>query len=392
MINEIFKINKGHDPNNYKIKRIPDFNNSLKLDHSSFIVVGTDISDIDFSNAGKKIKYIEFDNITKFPNKDKLPNNFDPIKILEDGKNPGLGISNLHKKGITGKGITIAIIDQELDIKHQEYKDNLIHYENFGYDEKSFSSMHGPAVSSILCGKTVGVAPDAKLVYFAANNLAGQDGEVGMQINNDKIYFSNRINALKKILTINSLLSKKDKISAISISNGMLNENQESRELIQQLKDSGVFVITTDLGRTYNWNFSTIDRKINSDSNNPNSYDAGFWFNKNKIFENANCLLIPAGGRTTAGPLGHDNYVYYGNGGGMSWATPYLAGVYVLAKQVNKNITPEIFWNIALKTGVPLIKNGLIQGQIIQPEKIIETLQKEMTLKLFLEKRNTTLK
>ncbi len=390
MTNEIFKVNTGANPDNYEIKIIPDFNDKS---NKNFRLINTDASKIDFINIGEKIKFIEFNNKTKFPDTDKLPKNFNPTEVLENGKNPGLGIKNLHKQGITGKGITIAIIDQLLDTQHQEYKDNLIHYENFGYPETYKASMHGTAVSSILCGKTTGVvAPDVKLVYFAANQLKGQDGETGIIQNEEhSVYFSNYAKALRKILEINKTLSAKDKISAVSISWGMLSENQECKKLIQQLKDSGVFVITTDLYKTYGLDFITIDRKMNSDPDDPNSYDAGFWFNENNTFERPNILLAPAGGRTTAGPQGHNNYVYYGTGG-MSWSTPYIAGVYALAKQVNKNITPESFWNIALKTGEPLIKNGITQGTIIQPEKIIKTLQQELNLKIVLEKRNSFLK
>ena len=46
----------------------------------------------------------------------------------EKMKDPGLGIKNLHSQGITGKGITIAIIDQPLG-EHREYSSNLVHLE-----------------------------------------------------------------------------------------------------------------------------------------------------------------------------------------------------------------------------------------------------------------------
>lgn len=49
--------------------------------------------------------------------------------LMESGKNPGLGIRKLHKEGITGKGIGIAIIDQALLIDHVEYKEQLKMYE-----------------------------------------------------------------------------------------------------------------------------------------------------------------------------------------------------------------------------------------------------------------------
>jgi hypothetical protein len=43
-----------------------------------------------------------------------MPQDFDWERIMELGKNPGLGIRKLHTQGITGRGIGIAIIDQTL--------------------------------------------------------------------------------------------------------------------------------------------------------------------------------------------------------------------------------------------------------------------------------------
>lgn len=85
---------------------------------------------------------------------------------MELGKNPGLGSRELHQKGITGKGVGIAIIDQSLLVDHVEYKEQLKMYEEIHcYDERA--SMHGPAVASIAVGKTVGVALEADLYYIA---------------------------------------------------------------------------------------------------------------------------------------------------------------------------------------------------------------------------------
>ena len=53
--------------------------------------------------------------------------------------------------------------------------------------------------------------------------------------------------------------------------------------------------------------------------------------------------------RATAFPTGTEDYVNYVNGG-LSWATPYLAGVYALAKQVKPDITPEEFYTLAMET------------------------------------------
>jgi len=79
-----------------------------------------------------------------------------PKNFLEEGKNPGLGIRDLHKRGFTGKGVKVAIIDQKLRLTHIEYKDRIERYiESENIDEHP--SMHGSAVSSLLCGADCGV-------------------------------------------------------------------------------------------------------------------------------------------------------------------------------------------------------------------------------------------
>ena len=127
-----------------------------------------------------------------------------------------------------------------------------------------------------------------------------------------EIDFTHRANALRKILFMNARLPQDKKISAVSISWGMLGTDPESTKLIKQLIDSGVMVLTTDSERFYGdkANFITIDRKMNSDPDDIQSYEAGFWKkNKDNLHEH---LLVPAGGRTIAGNQSNDDYIYCG--------------------------------------------------------------------------------
>jgi hypothetical protein len=65
--------------------------------------------------------------------------------------------------------------------------------------------------------------------------------------------------------------------------------------------------------------------------------------------------------------------------GGWSWSIPYIAALYTLCCQVNANITPEIFWEEALKTGETIeIKreNKTYRlGKIANPVRLIENLK-----------------
>ena len=84
--------------------------------------------------------------------------------------------------------------------------------------------------------------------------------------------------------------------------------------------------------------------------------------------------------RTTASQTGADEYVFYREGG-ESWAVPWIAGVYALVCQVNPSVTPEQFWDIAMKTGrwkKVTSESGVTYslGSIIDPPAIIGEMEK----------------
>ena len=81
-----------------------------------------DLSKLDLSSRYNDLKYAEFNTSTVWPDKSKLPKKFKPEKIMEVGKNPGLGLKKLHLQGINGKDVSIAIIDQTLLLSHVEYQ------------------------------------------------------------------------------------------------------------------------------------------------------------------------------------------------------------------------------------------------------------------------------
>lgn len=415
--------------------RVPNFaDRTTPIGAHGFVLWG-DASNVDLSDADIALKNIRFSNETIFPSKDRMPDGFDPEKVLEDGKNPGLHIDDLHAAGITGKGITVAIIDHALNTEHVEIKDNIIHYESIGYPPEYTADYHGTAVSSILAGKTVGVAPDAKVVYFAANhhkdnrdkvlaepeiqaiiqkylpdNIQYDDFVMGVkngryatdaefqklvhgimrqlppevmnriQQAQSDVCFENYAEALRRILFMNARLPKDKKISAVSISWGTFTEDKECAKLIEMLIESGVMVLTTSSEQFYGKNgaFTTIDRKMNSDANDVKSYEPGFWKDYSKQPDNK--LLVVSGGRTIAGFYDDTQYIYCGADSGKSWATPYLVGVYALAKQVMPTLTPEHFFDVAHKVAATSEKTG--NNAIIQPQRIVEYLQNENLLQM----------
>lgn len=122
------------------------------------------LRNLDLTQHHDYFKNLTFDTLTKWPSREKLPPGFDPNELLEGGKNPGLGIRALHKKGINGAGIGVAIIDQPLLLGHEEYTSRLVRYDATGSAWME-PQMHGPPIASILVGQTLGVAPQAELTY-----------------------------------------------------------------------------------------------------------------------------------------------------------------------------------------------------------------------------------
>ena len=64
---------------------------------------------MDLRNSAEELDYALFDNRTVWPVAENMPPDFDWRRMMELGKNPGLGVRQLHQRGITGRGVSIAI-------------------------------------------------------------------------------------------------------------------------------------------------------------------------------------------------------------------------------------------------------------------------------------------
>lgn len=348
------------------------------------------IEALDLSGYENKLNNAMFDSKTKWPA--KLPSNFNPQKMLEFHKNPGLGLRKLHVKGITGKGISIAFIDYSLLVTHEQYYDRVKMYEEVHYAPKE-AQLHAPAVASIAAGKDTGAAPEADLYFIGCENYNIVNKSV-------EIDFSWFANAIERIIEINKTLPKEDKIRVLSISAGCQPETKGYKEFIEAAKKAvkeNIFVATINMIEIYNekFYFHGLDMDTFSDKDNVSVYKPTEWkkwlskvehidnldkyyekkFNEDKPKE---LLLIPIDAKTLASPTGDKDYAFYREGG-WSWTMPYIAGVYALACQVKPDITPEEFWENALATGdrSPIEKeNERYIGKIINPEKLISSLKK----------------
>ncbi len=331
-----------------------------------------DASRLDLRNLAADLEHANYDSQTIWPPKDQMPATFDAVRVLELGKNPGLGVRGLQAQGITGHGIGIGIVDQTLLTRHSEYAGRIKWYEEINVEGWRPSEMHGPAVASIAVGKTVGAAPEADLYYIAVRTY-----EMSSLLHN-------YAQGVRRLLEINRRLPKEHRIRAISLSVGYGPSTPGYEDFISAVKEAeaqGIFV-------AWCWNkrFPIKGLGVPSSANRDdfNTYTIPQWLEPPSHDSISGPLFVPMDSRTTASPTGVNDYAFYGPGG-VSWTVPYAAGAYALAAQVAPDITPEQFWSLAVKTGhhVRMKDNGrdVAAGQILDMAALIKALAEKEPVK-----------
>lgn len=313
------------------------------------------------TDAAKNGIILSWTDSVIWPSAEKLPNGINPAQILQDSKKP-FGITDAHNSGKTGRGVSIAIIDQRLNREHDEYADRIKYYDvGDGYQDKNGIDYHGSLVAGCAVGKTTGTAPDADLYYFAAPMIKIND-------DNKRIITREYVNdALKKLLALNKTLPENQKIHFVSCSWGSRTDlfTAETDALFRQCEADGMMI----LGGAYK-SLSTIQ----CDPRYPN---------KNKYGR----IGIPTDGKTSPFWLG--GYAYT-RAGGSSSTFPYIAGVFASATQGNQIFFTRPNWQDDLKdiliSTATESENG---GKIINPDAIVREvtrLTREMEMNLLKQK------
>ncbi|MHB8094338.1 MAG: S8 family serine peptidase [Candidatus Aminicenantales bacterium] len=321
-------------------------------------LISADVSGWDLSGRGQDLLYASFDSRTIWP--ELLPSEFDPLRIIALGKNPGLGIRSLHELGIRGENVGIAVLDTALLVDHVEYRDRLRLYEEIHCGDE-FASTHGPAMASIAVGKTVGVAPGADLYFIARSFELDENGEY-------VIDHAHLARSIDRILEINRGLPEKRKIRVISVSIGWAPSQQGYAEVtaaMERAEAEGIFVVSSSIGETSGgkFYFHGLGRNPLDDPEALKSYRPGMWWSDdfhmgiNRQASIQDMLIVPMDSRSAASPTGTGDYAFY-RSGGWSCSIPYIAGLYALACQVKPEITPEAFWTAALQTGDSIVFPG----------------------------------
>jgi serine protease AprX len=337
-------VSRGHSFDSVK-----EFNNVKAFDN----VRWGDLSKLDFSNQKGLLPTLTFNKDTIWPQSSKMPADYDPNKLLTDAMNSGLGIRELHKEGITGKGVNVAIIDQPLFGDHPEYAGKIKDYHDVGCG--SAASMHGPAVASLLVGTNCGTAPDARLYYVAAPSWT-----------KDAAY---QAQALDWIIEQNEKLPAGEKIRLVSVSgapsgpNSPFDKNNQMwDEACLRAEAAGILVL---------------------DCTSHHGFIGPCWYDANDPENVARCnrgypgmemgampgkILVPASPRTTAEEYekGKFGYQYCGRGG-LSWSIPYAGGVLALGWQIRPELTPAQMRELLFQSAY-VDKN---QAKIINPKEFI---------------------
>ncbi len=286
-------------------------------------------------------------------------------QVMEEAKNPGLGVRDLHERGITGEGVNVAIIDQNLLLNHPEFEGKIAAYHDTGCEvPEGTGSMHAPAVVSLLVGETIGVAPGAK-VYFAAAPSWTADSKF-------------QADALYWVIEQNEALPEDEKIRVVSISAAPsgypFTENTEMwQPAVEAAQQAGIMVI--DCRGNFPTGFIASAYLSGDDREDPTQYKAGWPDMEDYGALSAGNLAVPCSLRTVAEEYieGEPSFQYTGVGG-LSWGIPYAAGVCALGWQVNPELSAEQMKSLLLETAAI----GADFNPIINPPAFIEAVEQTL--------------
>jgi subtilisin family serine protease len=329
-----------------------------------------DLSFADLSRMYKGFIQWRFNEKTIFPtDKNKMPDlaNYQPKAVLEAGKNPGLGVRSIHEQGITGKGVNVAILDMSMLTGHPEYKDKIVEYTDM---VNIITSFHGPMVTSLLAGETIGTAPGVKVYFYVPGIIVTDD---------DKYDAVPWANVLDMIVEKNKILPDGVKIKIISISaattplgsgydDSSLNPSRKPwangeiyLESYKRATESGILILDASVengiigGCKY-------DFEKPEDITLCEVVDYG-WGKKE--------ILAPMHYRTVAESTTEGEYLYMYGTGGLSCAIPYAAGVLAMGWEVKPELTADEIVKILLDTAY-VGKDG---NKFIYPTAFIEYLR-----------------
>ena len=263
----------------------------------------------------------------------------DPITAADQSYFAYYHLDQARAKGYTGKGVTIALIDGEVDTTVPELAGaTIIDKSPCTVTSSPFSKTHGTAIASLLVSKTYGVAPDATLLTYRTS-LADDGDESG-----NECAFRNGNPIEDPTSLINRAIS--DGAQIISISSSDENFDDSTKWAIARADALGVIVVSP-MGN------DAKDETNNGYSKWSGVVGVGAIDTTGKVADYSSW----GQGTTTAavgGPIIVRNYET-GNkaaADGTSYSTPLIAGFLALAKQKWPNATSNQLLQLLTKTAL----------------------------------------
>ena len=263
----------------------------------------------------------------------------DPITAADQSYFAYYHLDQARAKGYTGKGVTIALIDGEVDTTVPELAGaTIIDKSPCTVTSSPFSKTHGTAIASLLVSKTYGVAPDATLLTYRTS-LADDGDESG-----NACAFRNGNPIEDPTSLINRAIS--DGAQIISISSSDENFDDSTKWAIARADALGVIVVPP-MGN------DAKDETNNGYSKWSGVVGVGAIDTTGKVADYSSW----GQGITTAavgGPIIVRNYET-GNkaaADGTSYSTPLIAGFLALAKQKWPNATSNQLLQLLTKTAL----------------------------------------
>ena len=293
-------------------------------------VVGASLAGLDLRSHASLIPTLRFNLNTRWPPAERMPPGVDPGTLLTNAMDPGLGVRELHRQGITGAGVGVAIIDFRIFPDHPEFRGRLAALQDLSGQTQG--SMHGPAVASLLVGARCGTAPGASLYYVALPDPG--DGVESF------------IRALDWLLATNRHLPAPRRIRVVSISASPDETPPEAEAWAaarERAEKEGLMVLDVSRGRPFvgPCELDPVAPDHPARARPVPARDRPGFFRDH--------LLVPVAPRTTAEQYypGHFGYQYCGTGAetflyhGVSWAVPYCAGVLAMGWQIRPDLSPD---------------------------------------------------
>lgn len=276
-------------------------------------------------------------------------------------------IKDSYNRNITGKGVTIAILDTGVDYNHFDLKYNYIQQGSFDFVNNDTDPMddygHGTHCAGIICGngnssnfQYVGVAPDAK---FFAIKILNQNGEGT---------FDTYLSGMEKAVDPNDDGDTSDHADIISLSFGteeVGRPDDQFCKVVDNIVKMGVIVVAAAGNRGPEPNTITspgcalqsicvgstdkLDIIAPSSSRGPVEWDGNYLVKPDIVAPGINIISTKNGG----------GYIVKS---GTSMAVPHVTGADALILQANPEYNPEKVKQVLKENAKNLEYDPNIQG------------------------------